>query len=149
VAWLAVKAAGKNYLFPLGQSGEIFPLAGVQSVPYVRDWFRGVVNIRGGLFGVVDIAAFMADDRGEAPIVSSVLDASVVTFNSGLEVNCALLVEGLLGLRGPDDFQAHEAPPQGAPAYFGNCFKDASGVLWQEINLRALAQATQFLSISA
>ena len=57
VAWLAVSAAGINYLLPLGQSGEIFSSSNVQAVPYARNWFRGVLNIRGGLYGVVDMAA--------------------------------------------------------------------------------------------
>ena len=60
--WLAVKAGGRNYLLPLSQSGEIYPLAHLQSVPYTRPWFMGVINIRGGLFGVVDLAsAFRAE----------------------------------------------------------------------------------------
>ena len=33
IAWLAVKAGTGNYLFPLVQSGEIFPLANLQPVP--------------------------------------------------------------------------------------------------------------------
>ena len=49
VAWLAVRVGGRNLLFPLGQSGEIFPLSSLQVVPYARDWFRGVLNIRGCL----------------------------------------------------------------------------------------------------
>src|SRR6218665_1378648 len=99
VAWLAVRAGGRNYLFPLGQSGEIFPLANLQSVPYARAWFRGVLNIRGGLFGVVDLAAYAAED-GIARNEPASTEPSVVTLNAALDVNCALQVDGLLGLRG-------------------------------------------------
>ena len=66
VAWLALRVGGMNLLFPLGQSGEIFPLTSLQPVPYSRAWFRGVLNIRGGLYGVVDLAAFLAEDGGGA-----------------------------------------------------------------------------------
>lgn len=149
VAWLAVRAGGGNYLFPLGQSGEIFPLSGLQSVPYARAWFSGVLNIRGGLYGVVDLAGFMAEDggspRGEPPAT----EPSVVTLNVALEVNCALQVDALLGLRGADAFASSSAPPQGAPPYFGTRFVDAAGESWQEINMRTLSQTPQFLSISA
>lgn len=149
VAWLAVRAGGGNYLFPLGQSGEIFPLTGLQSVPYARPWFSGVLNIRGGLYGVVDMAGFIAEDggnpRGEPPSA----EPSVVTLNLALEVNCALQVDALLGLRGADAFASSSAPPQGAPPYFGNRFVDPAGEPWQEINMRTLSQTPQFLSISA
>ena len=39
--------------------------------------------------------------------------------------------------------------PEGAPDYFGSGYTDASGAYWQEINLQALSQQPQFLSISA
>jgi len=156
VAWLAVRAGGCQYLLPLGQSGEIFPLGQVQAVPYVKDWFRGVINVRGSLLGVVTLSAFVASEHAggaaAAPAANPaapVSEASVVTLNELLEVNCALLVDSLAGLRGSDAFQSAEQPAADAPAYFGNCFIDAEGVRWQEINLRALAQLPRFLNISA
>ena len=149
VAWLAVRVGGKNLLFPLGQSGEIFPLTSLQPVPYAREWFRGVINIRGGLYGVVDLAGFIAGDTGNVRSEPSAQDPSVVTLNVALEVNCALQVDGLLGLRGGDAFVSSSPPDATAPAYFGNQFKDAAGEQWQEIDLRILSQTPQFLSISA
>lgn len=149
VAWLAVRVGGKNLLFPLGQSGEIFPLTSLQPVPYAREWFRGVINIRGGLYGVVDLAGFIAGDTGDRRPDPSAQDQSVVTLNLALEVNCALQVDGLLGLRGSDAFVSSSPPDPSAPAYFGNQFKDAAGEHWQEIDLRILSQTSQFLSISA
>jgi twitching motility protein PilI len=149
VAWLAVKAGGRNYLFPLGQSGEIVPLTHLQTVPYALDWFRGVLNIRGGLFGVVDLAGFVAASGGDSRLELAATDPSVVTLNALLEVNCALQVDVLSGLRGPDAFKASKPAPDDAPAYFGNQFFDAAGEQWQEINLRTLSQTPQFLSISA
>ena len=149
VAWLAVSAGGVNYLLPLGQSGEIFSSSNVQAVPYARNWFRGVLNIRGGLYGVVDMAAFLVADTEHARPASTSSEASVVTLNPALEVNCALQVEALLGLRSAEAFTASEPPSADAPVYFGNRFIDTSGAHWQEINLRTLSQTPQFLSISA
>ncbi len=151
VAWLAVTASGQNYLLPLGQAGEIFPFSNLQPVPYAKDWFLGVLNVRGSLLGVVDLAAFVAMDGGRerpSPTVQP-SEFSVVTFNALLEVNCALQIESLVGLRGSDAFVSTAAPADNAPSYFGNQFVDVDGVAWQEINLRSLAQSPQFLSISA
>lgn len=148
VAWLAVKAGGSNYLFPLGQSGEIFPVSGVQAVPYAKAWFQGVINIRGGLYGIVDFAGFMQDVCQRPRTLPPAQDSSVVTLNPALEVNCALQVDSLAGLRGPEAFVSYEPAATDAPEFFGNQFLDSAGVRWQEINLRTLSLSPQFLSIS-
>ena len=59
ISWLAVRIGGQDCLLPLAQSGEIFPLPPVQPVPYAQHWFLGVANLRGGLYGVADLAAFV------------------------------------------------------------------------------------------
>lgn len=148
-AWLAVEAGGRKYLFPLTQSGEIFPYTATQPVPYTQKWFLGVANLRGGLFGVVDLASYV---EGRAPTQRSDAgraESRLVALNALLEVNCALLIDRLAGLRNTDAFVASSAAAEGSPAYFGSGFTDASGAYWQEINLQALSQQPQFLSISA
>jgi len=148
-SWLAVEASGSRYLFPLAQSGEIFPFASAQPVPYTRAWFLGVANLRGGLYGVVDLASFVA---GRAPGLRSDAtraESRLVALNAMLEVNCALLIDRLAGLRNLDAFSSSSEPPEGSPDYFGSGYTDANGVYWQEINLQTLSQQPQFLSISA
>jgi twitching motility protein PilI len=148
-SWLAVEAAGTKYLFPLTQSGEIFPFSSAQPVPYTQAWFLGVANLRGGLYGVVDMASFVA---GSAPAVRSDAtraESRLVALNATLEVNCALLIDRLAGLRNMDAFASSTEPPAGSPSYFGSGYTDTSGAYWQEINLQALSQQPQFLSISA
>jgi twitching motility protein PilI len=148
-SWLAVKAGQGNYLFPLEYAGEIFPLASVQPVPYCRPWFLGVTILRGGLFGVVDLAGFVGDGPVRGRTEQSLAQASVLTFNAALELNCALLVDVLAGLRKREAFSDVVAPPEGSPTYFGDRFTDLDGAQWQEINLRSLSQFSEFLSISA
>ncbi len=149
VSWLAVRTGGSHYLFPLVQSGEIFPLANLQPVPYCQSWFTGVVNLRGGLYGVVDLAGFISGTPIAARSEQSLSEASVITVHAALEVNCALMVDSLAGLRNAEAFP-HSAPPHpDAPSYFGNIYTDPQGVSWQEINLQSLSQLPQFLSISS
>ncbi len=148
-SWLAVESGGRKFLFPLSQSGEIFPFSSAQPVPYTQSWFLGVANLRGGLYGVIDLASFVA---GEAPAQRS--DASraesrLIALNGLLEVNCALLIDRLAGLRNMDAFSSSCEPAEGSPEYFGSGYTDANGAYWQEINLQALSQQPQFLSISA
>ena len=75
-------------------------------------------------------------------------ESSLVTFNTALEVNCALMVDGLSGLRNRESFSSSEPAPEGSPVYFGNRYRDLGGADWQEINLRSLSQFASFLSIS-
>ena len=108
-----------------------------------------MANLRGGLYGVVDLASFMA---GRAPAMRSDAtraESRLVALNAMLEVNCALLIDRLAGLRNLDAFSSSSEPPEGAPGYFGSGYTDANGAYWQEINLQALSQQPQFLSISA
>ncbi len=149
-SWLAVRVGESNYLFPLAYSGEIFPLGSIRVVPYVQNWFLGVINLRGGVYGVVDLGGFL---RGDAPARlrqdRSLSQVSVVTFNAALELNCALVVDALAGLRKPEAFREVVAPPQGSPPFFGHLFTDLDGVHWQEVNLQTLSQLPEFLSIGA
>jgi twitching motility protein PilI len=145
-SWLAVEAAHGKYLFPLTQSGEIFPFSAARPVPYTRNWFLGVSNLRGGLYGVVDLGAFVSGTgRPDAAREQSRL----VALNAMLEVNCALLVDRLVGLRNADAFQSSVPRADDAPGYFGSGYTDAGGTYWQEINLQSLSQHPEFLSISA
>ena len=148
-AWLAVEAGDANYLFPLGHAGEIFPWTPPQPVPYTEPWFLGVANLRGGLYGVVELARFAAG-RAEAPAGDATrVGSRLVALSELLEVNCALLVDRLVGLRGVEAFTASTAPAADAPAWLGHAYTDAAGAKWQEINLQALSQQTRFLSIGA
>jgi twitching motility protein PilI len=148
-SWLAVEADGSKYLFPLAQSGEIFPFASAQPVPYTQAWFLGVANLRGGLHGVVDLASFVAGRAPAARSDTARAESRLVALNSALEVNCALLIDRLAGLRNVDAFASSSEPAEGSPHYFGSGYTDANGTFWQEINLQALSQQPQFLSISA
>jgi twitching motility protein PilI len=147
-SWLAVESAGRFYLLPLGQSGEIFPWVAFQSVPYTQSWFLGVANLRGGLVGIVDLAGLVGANKSQRT-EQALSDASLLAFNAALDVNAALLVDRLAGLRGTDAFVASEPPTEEAPAFFGTTYIDSSGARWQELNLQILSQHPAFLSISA
>ena len=175
VSWLAVDCAGQGLLFALRQAGEIFKLGAVLPVPHTLPWLAGVVNLRGGVCTVVDLAAFLGlrvAGRSEGPTQSR-----LVSFNSVLQVNGALLVDRLEGLRHAVDMQAETestdndaegraaqalgsadagttanatAPttvPVLKPAFALARWRDAAGRVWQEIDLAELARQPQFLAV--
>jgi len=147
-SWLAIEAGEAKCLFPLGHAGEIFPWTVPQAVPYTMPWFLGVANLRGGLYGVVELASFLSGQPA-AGTEATRAQSRLVALNELLEVNCALLVDRLVGLRGVEAFTASTAPGPDAPAWFGHAYTDAQGERWQEVNLQALSQQPQFLSIGA
>ncbi len=148
-SWLAVESAGRFLLFPLAQAGEIFPLATVQTVPYTQDWFLGVSNLRGGLFGVIDFASFVTGQTPMRRTESAREQARLIALNPALEINCAILIDRLTGLRNAQDFVASQEAAHGSPSFFSNEFTDKNGKQWQEIDLQILSAESHFLTISS
>jgi len=148
IAWLAVECAGQGVLVSLPTAGEIFPLSTLLPVPHTQPWFAGVANLRGGLHGVVDLAAFL----GLRPTMSA-SDAvrehsQLLALNANLGSHCALLIEKLAGLRSADQLSAEPADDSPRPTFAGTRWRDADGRVWQEIDLPALALNEQFLGIA-
>jgi twitching motility protein PilI len=148
VAWLAVECAGQGVLVALPTAGEIFPLGTLLPVPHTQPWFAGVANLRGGLHGVVDLAAFL----GLRPTMSasdSVREHSqLLALNANLGSHCALLIEKLAGLRSAEQLSAEPVDAGPRPSFAGARWRDTDGRVWQEIDLPALAQNEQFLGIA-
>jgi twitching motility protein PilI len=142
-SWLAVECSARGFLFPLREAGEIFSMAPVLRVPHSHRWFLGVSNLRGHLHGVVDLAGFLGLDTGEAARESSHL----VAFNQNLDINCALLVDRLAGLRSEDDLSREPEDASARPAFAGARYRDRDGRVWQELNLGELAGNEAFLKI--
>lgn len=143
-SWLAIECGGRGFLLPLREAGEIFALAPIVPVPYTHPWFLGVANLRGHLHGVVDLAGFLGikmHDTGRE-------QSRLVGFNQALDINCVLMVDRLSGLRSDDDLTP-EPPDLSAPrpGFAGANLRDASGRLWQELKLSALAGDEAFLKI--
>ena len=149
-SWLAVEVGAQNCLIPLVQSGEIFPWMPVQGVPYTKPWYLGVANLRGGLFGVVDLAALLRDASGLAAVADRVSSESrLVSLHAALGVNAVLWIDRLLGLRGGASFVRVDEAPAQSPRFVTRLLVDAQGTAWQELDLQALVQEPTFLAIAA
>jgi twitching motility protein PilI len=143
--WLAVEAGGHAFLLPLAEAGEIFPSKVLVPVPHTLPWFIGVANLRGTLAGVVDLARFL----GLPPAPAHNDAARVVAFNPVLDINVAVRVDRLAGLRNPDQLSVEPPAPDApaAPAFVGRRLRDDSGRLWQELRLAELGRDERFLHI--
>jgi twitching motility protein PilI len=145
-SWLAVEAGGHGFLFPLAEAGEIFQPGALLPVPHALPWFLGVANLRGVLAGVVDLAGFLGLRSQLSPTERE--QARVVAFNPTLDLNGALQVDRLSGLRNPSQLSVE--PQDGArarPGFVGGLYRDAAGRPWQELRLAVLARDERFLRI--
>ncbi|GAA3982855.1 chemotaxis protein CheW [Comamonas faecalis] len=144
-SWLALECAGRHWLVPLEQAGEIFAWTDVVAVPYAQPWFLGVANLRGALVGVIDLARLL--DLPAARSEQALAESRLLQLGGALQVNAALLVDRLAGLRSAQDFAGEQPPPAGQAAYLGSIHTDAQGVPWQVIDMQALAGDARFLRI--
>jgi twitching motility protein PilI len=147
-SWLAVECEGRGLLFPLASAGEIFAVPAVLPVPHTQPWFVGVANLRGGLHGVVDFAAFLGLRPPHPAGEPWREQARVLALNPRLGSHSALLVDRLSGLRSEAQLTEGEAHEGFRPAFAGPLWRDETGRPWQEIDLAALATDPQFLGIS-
>jgi twitching motility protein PilI len=150
--WLAVECAGVGLLLPLAQAGEIFPLRSLLKLPHAKPWMTGVAQLRGDLYTVVDLAAFLGLRAPKSANDPSALEGQLVMMAPALQVNAALRVDRLAGLRSEEQLEREADPAEGAgtrPAFAGGRWKDAQGVSWQEIDLGALAVDGAFLDVQS
>ncbi|MGY0197082.1 chemotaxis protein CheW [Leptothrix sp. BB-4] len=151
-SWLAVEAGGCGFLFPLSEAGEIFQCGALVRVPHAAPWFLGVANLRGVLAGVVDLGRYLGlrhagDGAAAADLAEPSESDRVVAFNPTLDVNAALRVDQLAGLRNASQLMVMPDDGVARPGFVGARYRDAAGRIWVELRLAALARDERFLRI--
>lgn len=135
VSTLGLQVAGENWLVDMNDISEVLPLPPLTPAPFTKPWFRGVANIRGNLYSVVDLAAYQHGGAASGDIHNRVLlVAGRYAFNS------ALLVDRVLGLRDARALQQNDA--NGKVVY-----QDEQGKAWRMLDVKALLEQAEFLQI--
>jgi twitching motility protein PilI len=141
--WLAVEISGYGFILPLNQSGEIFPWSEPQLIPYTKDWFLGVANLRGALCGVVSLSKYfdLKPQRqvNSEDVTTSPQDRRLVGFHPSLDLNTVVVVDKLIGLKNRDQMQPSGVEEQ---------YQDAQGVRWREVDLQILSRDPVFINIA-
>jgi twitching motility protein PilI len=133
---LAVQAGDGNWLVDLMESGEVIPVPPITAVPQTRPWFKGVANVRGNLYSVVDFPAFLGG-KGVA-----------LGEQSRMLLIAALLVDASLGLRNPESWQPRETAQ--APAAWQRAeYEDEAGKVWKELDMAELVRDQNFLTVGS
>jgi twitching motility protein PilI len=156
---LGVQIAGRNWLVDMVDISEVLPLPTLTAVPFTRPWFRGVANVRGNLFSVVDMAAYehsgtaASTSSGQAASTSSGQAAStgsgqvsgdannrVLLVADRFAFNVALLVDRVLGLRDARTWSQSEVDGQIE-------YRDEQSASWRKLDVRGLLGQAEFLQI--
>ncbi len=134
---LGVEAGGRLWLVELSEAGEIVAVPpNFAVVPLTHSWLRGLVNLRGSLHAVTDLADFL----GEPPSVVG-RESRLLVFASRLNLNAAVLVDRMLGLQDMAGLRMI-SDPDGADAAE---WVDSRDRHWYELSLQQLAVDERFL----
>jgi twitching motility protein PilI len=139
---LGLQVGQEGWLVDLKEAAELIPPPAIASVPLARPWFRGVANVRGNLYSVTDLCAFL----GGEPI-STGEQTRLLILNDRFRSGAALLIDRSLGLRDPGQLEARE-PGAAQPPFVRGVFADPEGKLWKELDVATLVQDPAFLEAS-
>ena len=140
---LGVQAGSRLWLLNLSDSGEITPSPHLTPVPMTKHWFAGIANIRGGLYSVVDLSAFLGGDA--TPHNANV---RLLLVGTRYGSNAALLVNRSLGLKNLESMTPAAADAS-LPTWAQETYADAEGRIWHRLNLKELLADSDFMQIAA
>jgi twitching motility protein PilI len=138
---LALQVGDQGWLVDLVDASEVIPVPALTPVPLAKPWFRGMANIRGNLFSVVDFAAFIGGGA-----VSIAEQSRLLLVGERFRMGAALLVDRSLGLRNPAQLKVRAK--RGASPWVKGEYEDQDGKAWKELDVSQLVQHTDFLAVA-
>jgi twitching motility protein PilI len=145
---LGMQIGAETWLVDLSDAGEVIPVPPVTPVPLTKPWLKGVANVRGNLFSVVDFPAFLG-----VGAVAVGEHSRLLLIGERFRTAAALLIDRSLGLRNLDQLKPR-ARSEGqagaeAPAWLRGEFEDAEGRGWKELDMPQLVRHAEFMTVSA
>lgn len=137
VATLGIILGRESWLVDMADISEVLSIPELTVVPLTKPWYCGVANVRGNIYSIADLGAFM--DYG---LTAHDIQSRVLLIGQKYNFNTGLLVAKVLGLRNSTDWQRSEK--NGMVFY-----KDGTGQQWQKLDIRQLIQQPEFIQIGA
>lgn len=131
---LGVQIAEQNWLVEMVDISEVLSLPTLTAVPLTQPWFRGVANVRGNLYCVADMAAFLHQGAASGAVTNRLLLTA-----ERYGINAGLLVDRVFGLR---DTRSWQQDAVQADQYY-----DAQGMVWRKLDVASLLGQPEFLQI--
>ncbi len=138
---LAFEAGNQYWLLRLPDAGEVMPVPWLCRVPLTRRWYNGLVNVRGSLLGIVDLADFCG--LGVTPRTA---ESAFLACGPRYGLNVGLLVGKVVGLRNVDEFMPL-ADAEPGKTWIAGLTRDHEGREYREINMAGLLRDPEFVNI--
>lgn len=135
---LGLQTPSENWLIDLADTGEVLPVPPIAGVPMTQPWYRGLVNVRGNLCGVIDFSLFQS---GDAIVPGG--SARVLLVGASHGNGMALLFTRAAGLRSAEEFTTEdEADPR---PWVSAILSDVQGHRWLKLDVATLVRNPAFL----
>ncbi len=135
ITTLGVLVGDEYWLVDMADISEALPLPALTPVPTAKPWFCGVMNVRGNLYSVTDLAVFFGHETTPRDSATRVL-----LLGQKFAFSAGLLVTRVLGLRNATEWAQRE---QDSEIYL----QDSSGQEWRKLDIVALLNRPEFLHI--
>lgn len=124
---------------------DIVDCGAVTPVPLTKNWMRGITNVRGSLYSVVDFARFL-----DVPRISTETEGKLLVINRG-ELGYALMVNTVFGLRRFDhdsEYRNAEDMDRSVQLFLRHAYLQEQE-LWGVLDIDKLMRSDKFRSVEA
>jgi len=122
---------------------DIVECSAITPVPRTRSWVRGLTNVRGSLYSVVDFAQFLGYAR-----INTDTEGKLLVINDS-ELGCALLVNSVLGMRRFDhenEYRDAESIDESVRPFVRHAYLQ-DGELWGLLDTDKLTASEEFRNV--
>ncbi len=134
-----------NLAFPFMGGFEILPGRDIQPIPWAREWIRGITNVRGEIYTVVDFARYLG-----MPGVSSMRSATLFMLPES-QLKSTLLIDSRVNLKTFSERMEHvevaDIPERLAPSVSAMLKDSDSSDTWIVVDVDMFCRADGFKNI--
>lgn len=139
---IGFEVGGFRFVVPASSVAEVAAAQTIHPLPQTKAWLRGVVNLKGLLLSLVDLATFAGATRTRT--------GQLLVFNEK-SLQVAFLVRRIFGFRYfGDDLSVAlnevESAPEGVAEFVSKAYQDAEDV-WYYLEMGQLINSPQFLEV--
>ena len=135
VATLGIIVGQESWLVDMADISEVLAVPELTVVPLTKHWYSGVANVRGNIYSIADLGAYM-----DCGLTAHDAQSRVLLIGQKYNFNTGLLVSKVLGLRNSTDWQSSEE--DGVVFYH-----DSTGQQWKKLDIGQLIQQPEFIQI--
>lgn len=144
---IGFQLCGRRFVAPMSEVVEMLEVPTFTNLPGVREWVRGLANVRGSLLPIMDLAQFFGER------LSGVRRSQRVLVVGSGDSMSGLLVDAIYGMQHfpADSYQAalEDVGNEAFLPYLSGGFVGDDGQEWIAMSLQAVVSSAQFNEAAA